>query len=102
MSVLEFNVDYLADHEENVKKFLAVHEEAVQRINANPDEYAYLLPAKARLPEFLVGIFNVPPFPSNDVPTAAETQQASDWLLEKGLISQAKEYGHWVHPNFIP
>lgn len=102
MSVLEFNVDYLADHEANVKKFLAVHEEAVQRINANPDEYAYLLPAKARLPEFLVGIFNVPPFPSNDVPTAAETQQASDWLLEKGLISQAREYGHWVHPSFIP
>lgn len=102
MSMLEFNVDYLADHEANVKKFLAVHEEAVQRINANPDEYAYLLPAKARLPEFLVGIFNVPPFPSNDVPTAAETQQASDWLLEKGLISQAREYGHWVHPSFIP
>ena len=102
MSVMEFNVDYLADHEENVKKFLAVHEEAVQRINANPDEYAYLLPAKARLPEFLVGIFNVPPFPSNDVPTAAETQQASDWLLEKGLIDQAREYSHWVHPSFIP
>lgn len=102
MSVMEFNVDYLADHEANVKKFLAVHEEAVQRINANPDEYAYLLPAKARLPEFLVGIFNVPPFPSNDVPTAAETQQASDWLLEKGLIDQAREYGHWVHPRFIP
>ncbi len=102
MSVLEFNVEYLADHEANVKKFLAVHEEAVQRINANPDEYAYLLPAKARLPEFLVGIFNVPPFPSNDVPTAAETQQASDWLLEKGLIDQAREYSHWVHPSFIP
>ncbi len=102
MSVMEFNVDYLTDHEENVKKFLAVHEEAVQRINANPDEYAYLLPAKARLPEFLVGIFNVPPFPSNDVPTAAETQQASEWLLEKGLINQAREYGHWVHPRFIP
>ena len=102
MSVLEFNVDYLTDHEENVKKFLAVHEEAVQRINANPDQYAYLLPEKARLPEFLVGIFNVPPFPSNDVPTAAETQQASEWLLEKGLIDEAKEYGHWVHPRFIP
>ena len=102
MSVLEFNVDYLTDHEENVKKFLAVHEEAVQLINANPDQYAYLLPEKARLPEFLVGIFNVPPFPSNDVPTAAETQQASEWLLEKGLIGEAKEYGHWVHPRFIP
>ena len=84
-----------------MKKFLAVHEEAVQRINANPDQYAYLLPEKARLPEFLVGIFNVPPFPSNDVPTAAETQQASDWLLEKGLIDQARGYREWVDQRFI-
>ncbi len=101
MSVLEFNVDYLVNHEANVKKFLAVHEEAVQRINANPDQYAYLLPEKARLPEFLVGIFNVPPFPSNDVPTAAETQQASDWLLEKGLIDQGRGYREWVDQRFI-
>lgn len=102
MSVMEFNLDYLVGHEENVRKFLAVHEEAVQRINANPDQYAYLLPEKARLPEFLVGIFSVPPFPSNDVPTAAETQQASEWLREKGLIDEILEYGHWVHPQFLP
>ena len=102
MSVMEFKVDYLDAHEANVKKFLEIHEEAVQRINANPDQYAYLLPAKARLPEFLVGIFNVPPFPSNDVPTAAETQQASDWLLEKGLIDRAQEYDNWVDPRFRP
>ena len=102
MSVLEFNVDYLSDHEAIVKSFLAVHEDAVQLINANPDQYAYLLPEKARLPEFLVGIFQVPPFPTNDVPTEAETQQATDWLLEKELIDEPLEYAHWVDQRFRP
>ena len=102
MSVLEFNVDYLSDHEALVKKFLDVHEDAVQLINANPDEYAYLLPLKARLPEILVGIFQVPPFPTNDVPTEAETRQASDWLIEKGLIDEPLEYAHWVDQRFHP
>ena len=102
MSVLEFNVDFLSDHEGIVKSFLAAHEDAVQLINANPDEYAYLLPQKARLPEILVGIFQVPPFPTNDVPTEAETRQASDWLIEKGLIEERLEYGHWVDQRFRP
>ena len=102
MSVLEFDVDYLSDNEALVKKFLDVHEDAVQLINANPDQYAYLLPEKARLPEFLVGIFQVPPFPTNDVPTEAETQQATDWLLEKELIDEPLEYAHWVDQRFRP
>ena len=102
MSVLEFNVDYLIDNEALVKKFLVVHENAVQLINENPDQYAYLLPEKARLPEFLVGIFNVPPFPSNDVPTEQETQQATDWLIEKGLINEPRAYSHWVDSRFSP
>ena len=102
MSVLEFNNEYLTDHEDLVKRFLAVHEDAVQRINANPDQYANLLPEKARLPEVLVGIFEVPPFPSNDVPTEAETELVSEWLLEKGLIDEALGYNHWVNPRFIP
>ncbi len=102
MSVLEFDIEYLNTNEDLVKRFLDIHEGAVQRINADPDHYAHLLPAKARLPEVLVGIFKVPPFPSRDVPTAEETQKATDWLIEKKLIVSAQDYEHWVSPRFYP
>ncbi len=101
MSVLEFKVDFLADHAGIVRAFLAVHEDAVQRINSDPDTYAHLLPEKARLPEFLVGIFNVPPFPTNDVPTEAEIGLANDWLVEKELIGQRRSYSQWVDASFL-
>ena len=101
MSVLEFKVDFLVEHAGNVQAFLAVHEDAVQRINSDPDTYAHLLPEKARLPEFLVGIFNVPPFPTNNVPTEAEIGLANDWLIEKELIGERRTYSQWVDASFL-
>ena len=101
MSVLEFKVDFLNSHPELIRTFLAIHEDAVRSINADPDSYAHLLPEKARLPEILVGIFHIPPFPNNDVPTEAEIGLANDWLLEKELIEQARAYSQWVDTSFL-
>ncbi len=101
MSVLEFKVDYLRDHEQLVRRFVEIHEDAVTRINERPENYDHLLPERARLPESLIGIFEVPPFPSSDVPTPQEIQRANDWLIEKGLITTPRDYEVWVDDRFV-
>jgi NitT/TauT family transport system substrate-binding protein len=102
LSVLEFKTSYLDENAEAVRKVVAVHDEAVRRINADPEKYRHLLSEKARLPEVLKDTFQMPPFPETDVPAQAEVEQASAWMVEKDLIPQARPYQEVVDESFLP
>ena len=101
MSVLEFSKAFLENNRDAVQRFVAAHEKAVQRINADSGTYQHLLPERARLPEVLVGSFGMPPFPQGVVPTEAEIAQSYVWLVEKQLVAQARAYGVVVDASFV-
>ena len=101
MSVLAFRTGFLADHGGIVRSLLRVHDEAVTRINAAPDDYRHLLSERARLPDVLMETFAVPPFPVADVPTQAEIERAYAWLVEKGLVEETRPYGQVVDSAYL-
>ncbi|MDA1097146.1 MAG: MetQ/NlpA family ABC transporter substrate-binding protein [Chloroflexi bacterium] len=101
LSVLEFSTTFLEKNRDAVQRFVAAHEKAVRRINADSSTYQHLLPERARLPEVLIGSFGMPPFPEGAVPTEAEIAQSYVWLVEKQLVTEPRAYTVVVDASFV-
>ncbi len=101
-STLTFRKTVIDQHPEAVRGFLAAWEDAVKKINANPDAYNDLLVQQNILPQALVSTFHTPRFVTAGVPNAAQFMDTLSWARQAGLISTDPAYDQTVNAAFLP
>ncbi len=101
-SVLTFGLDAIRKKPATLRKFLAAYEEGARVLNAAPEKYGSLLIDKGRVPEPVKDSFKMPAFPTASVPTEAEVNDATAWMVKKGLLPKAPSYSTIVDGTLLP
>lgn len=99
-TVLAFSRSSVENKSEAVRRFLRAWDRAVDDLNTRPDEFASLLIEKARVPDNVRGTFRMPPFPKDDMPSAAEWEDVMRWMVVKGLLDHPLSYAQTVLTTF--
>ncbi len=100
-SVYSFRKEVIDAHPDAVRGFLAAVEEAVARINADPQRYRDLLMENKIVPSEVTE-YRVPPFPAAGVPTRAEWDDMLEWARGKGLLDVDVSYEQSVNGSLLP
>jgi NitT/TauT family transport system substrate-binding protein len=101
-STITFQKDFIDQHAESLRGFLAAIEEAVALINAGPAKYGDLLVEQKVVPPQLAGKFKVPPFVTAGVPSETQWNDMLAWAKEKKLLPQDVSYSASVTASFLP
>ena len=101
-SVITFSLDAIKKKPGTVSKFLAAYEAGVKALNAAPAKYNDLMVDKGRVPEPVKGSFTMPPFPAASVPSAAEVDAVTAWMVGKGLLPVAIPFAGMVDASLLP
>ena len=101
-STIAFRKDVIDEHPQAIGAFLNALEEAVSRINADPEKYNSLLSDQNLVPPSLVGEYKVPPFVTASVPTERQWDDVYDWAKGKGLLEALVSYGDSVTSEYLP
>ena len=98
---LIFSTTALQKKSDGISGFIQAWQEAVQMINANPEKYRAIIVSTAKVPESLAAGYKIPLFPQLRLPTQAEFAKINDWMLKKGMISQAVPYEKAIEVKFL-
>jgi len=101
-SVISFRKVVIDEKPEAVKAFLAAIEEAVEKINADPTQYAGLLAEKKLVPPPLMESYQIPTFPTAGVSSEADWNDALEWAQSQGLIDVDIAYHDSVNADLLP
>jgi NitT/TauT family transport system substrate-binding protein len=101
-SVLSFSADFVEEHPDAVRGFLAAWERAVTEINADKEKWDELLKANSLLSEQLIGNYTLPDYPTASVPTEAQFADVNAWVKENGLLTVDLAYTDSVNDSFLP
>lgn len=101
-STIAFRKAVIDEHPQAIGAFLAALEEAVTRINADPEKYSSLLSDQNLVPPSLVGEYEVPPFVTASVPTERQWDDVYDWATGKGLLNALVSYSDSVTSEYLP
>ncbi len=101
-SVISFRKAVIGENPEAVKAFLAAIEEAVEKINSNPIQYAGLLAEKKLVPPPLMESYQIPTFPTAGVTSEADWNDALEWAQSQGLLDVDVAYSDSVNPDLLP
>ena len=101
-STITFRKEFIDQHAESLRGFLAAIEEAVALINADPSKYSDLLVEQKVVPPQLAGKFKLPPFVTAGVPSEAQWKDMLAWAKEKKLLTQDVSYSASVNAGFLP
>lgn len=101
-SVLSFRAAVVRERPEQVRRFLAALERAIEAVNADPDRWADLLTERELVPAPLVGAYELPPFPPASLPSPAQWADVLAWAQEAGLIAGDVPYAGSVDGSLLP
>ncbi|MHB1134789.1 MAG: ABC transporter substrate-binding protein [Chloroflexota bacterium] len=101
-SILTFRQEAVANKAASLRAFLGAYEQATRAINAEPNKYRALLVDRAKVPEPIKDSYAMPPYPAAKVPTEAEFNAVSQWLVGKGLLPAPLAYADLVTSEFLP
>lgn len=101
-SVISFRKEVIEANPEALKGFLAAIEEATSMLNGSPSKYTSVLSDNKLVPPPLLESYKVPTFPSADVPTESEWNDAMAWAKEKGLLTADVSYADSVNSSLLP
>jgi NitT/TauT family transport system substrate-binding protein len=101
-STITFRKAVTDEHPQAVRAFLAAMEQAVERINAEPQAWDALLGEQNLVPAPLMGTFQLPKFAAAGVPTQSQWDDVLVWAKEKGLLSTDLAYTETVTGEFLP
>ncbi len=101
-SLVSFSTDFVKQHPETVRGFLAAWEKAVADINADKTKWNDLLLANKLLSEQLIASYALPEYPTASVPTEAQFRDVNNWAKDNGLISADLPYADSVTADFLP
>jgi NitT/TauT family transport system substrate-binding protein len=100
-STLSFRKEFIDNHPEAIRGFLAAIDEAVQEINADPTQYENLLSDKQLVPQPLLGSYRIPTYPGPSVPSQDLWDDIQAWAKDKGLLSNDVSYQDSVNASFL-
>ncbi len=101
-STITFRKAVTDEHPQAVRAFLAAMEEAVERINSDPNAWDALLGEQNLVPPPLMGTFQLPKFATAGVPTQAQWDDVLVWAKEKNLLEVDLAYAETVTAEFLP
>lgn len=101
-SVISFDADFLGQHPQAVRGFLAAIEQATDDINRAKGQWSDLLSSEGLVPESLLGSYTIPDFPAASVPTQAQFQDVLSWTQDEGLVEVDVSYQASVDGSYLP
>jgi NitT/TauT family transport system substrate-binding protein len=89
-TILGFSDEYLAEPGgiETMTKLLEVWDQAVAKVNEDPDAWRATLVEQARLPEPIKDTYAISTYPTNDVPDAEQIDAVLAWMGGRGLLQK--------------
>ncbi len=100
-SVISFRKSFIDQHPQAVKGFLQAVDQAMADINTNPDAWRGLLSEYKLVPEALQQTYPIQAFPPASVPTQAQWQDVTAWMLDRGLISRDLPYAESITGDYL-
>jgi len=91
-TVIVFRGDYIEKNEKAVENFLNAYNEAVEKINSNPDKYKDLFVEIARVPKPIAQNYPMPKYPKIEVYPEEFYSEVLNWVKSKGLIKNDVKY----------
>lgn len=101
-STLTFRKEFIDQHPDAIRGFLAAIEEAVTLLNTSPDQYKNILVEHQLVPAPLLETFKMPVFSTAGVPTQTQWEDTLVWAKAKGLITKDLAYSDSVNASFLP
>jgi len=101
-SEVSFRKAVIDEHPQAVRGFLAALEKAIGEINSDPAQFEGLLTEQKLIPAPLVGTYQIPKFPTGQVPSEEQWADVLAWAQEKGLISGDVSYQDSVTAEYLP
>jgi NitT/TauT family transport system substrate-binding protein len=101
-SVITLRTDTIKNNPDAVHGFLAGWEDAVKKINADPNQWKNLLVTHKILSAPLEASFQVPMFVQAGVPSQTQYQDILDWAKAKNLTVTGLGYDQVVNASFLP
>jgi NitT/TauT family transport system substrate-binding protein len=101
-SVISFRKAVIDESPQAIRGFLAALDQAIEEISANPGQWDSLLAEQQLVPEPLIGSYEIPPFPTGQVPSESQWSDVLDWAQEKGLITAEVSYADSVTSDYLP
>ncbi len=101
-SLYSFSAEFVADHPEAVKGFLAATYTAAADINADKTKWDQLMADQKLLPQPLQGKYTLSDFPVTGAPTEDQFNDVVSWAKDKGILTADVLYADSVTATFLP
>ena len=101
-TVIAFRDDSIAEKEEAIAAFFRAYDRAVEYLNSNePSTYMATVITETGFPETVADTIELPAYLPARAPFDADVVSVSDWMLAKGLMSEAMTYDTVVDDRFV-
>jgi NitT/TauT family transport system substrate-binding protein len=98
-TVTVFRGEFIEEHPESVAQFLAAYNEAVERINANPENYRSLLVEIAKVPDEIADSYHMGTYmPAQQYPRD-NFEDVLSWMESKDLVTQEILYEDLIYES---
>jgi NitT/TauT family transport system substrate-binding protein len=91
-SLYAFRKDVIDQQPQTIRTFLTAIDQASTTINADKNRWSDLLTEKGLVPAPLAGMYMLPDYPADAVPTEAQFADAVAWLQTTGRLTTAPAY----------
>ena len=92
LTVIALTESLLEKKPDAAARFLSAFDEAVARINADPERYKKTLVTKTRFPALVKDRYRVPVFPVKRVPSRRDISDVARWIQEMGMGETSPAY----------
>jgi len=96
-TVIVFRGAFIDEHPESVVQFLAAFDEAVDRINANPENYRELLVKTAQVPKEIAETYQMATYMQAAPYPRDNFEDVLSWMRSKGLVTEAISYDEVIY-----
>lgn len=96
-TLIVFRSEFVREHPESVERFLAAYNEAVDRINANPEKYQALVVEIAKVPEEIAGSYQMATYLKAQPYPREKFEAVVSWMQAKGLVTREITYEDVVY-----
>ncbi len=101
MSVISFRADVVDKRADELKKFLAAYDKAINDIRTQPDKFRNTLIEVGRVPDQLKDKYQFPPFPDPGIPSKAQWEDVVKWAMDRKLITAPVTFESSIVGDFI-
>jgi len=98
-TVIVFRGEFIEEHPDSVAKFLAAYNEAVERINANPENYRELVVEIAKVPEEIASSYKMGTYMKAQQYPRDNFDAVLSWMQNKGLVTEEILYEDVIYES---